>query len=63
MRVCDLQANGRFARKQKARGGLYVGGCGSGGGRCVALVCAACGYQRGRSVHTGGAPPVGAFES
>ena len=57
MRVCDLRANGRFARKQKARGGVYVGGRASGGVRCVALVCGACGYQRGASIHTGWAPP------
>ena len=54
---CDLQTNGRFARKQKARGGVYVGGRASGGVRCVALVCGACGYQRGASIHTGWAPP------
>lgn len=57
MRVCDLRANGRFARKQKAPGGVYVGRASSDGVRCVAAVCVACGYQRGASVNTGRAPP------
>ena len=29
MRVCDLRANGRFARKQKARGGVCLRACAS----------------------------------
>lgn len=56
MRVCDLPANGRFARKQKARGGVCVGGRASGGGRCIAAVCVACGYQRGASTQAGHPP-------
>ena len=54
MRVCDLRANGRFARKQKARSGMFLRACAF---QLYTVVCAAYGYQRGASTYTGVPPP------
>lgn len=58
MRVCDLQANGRFARKQKARGGVCLRACASEAGgvlRRYALRMATSGAHPTQEGH----PPVG----
>ena len=57
MHACDLQANGRFARKQKARSDMFLRACAF---QLYTVVCAAYGYQRGASTYTGVPPPVGA---